>query len=130
MQSNDNRMKSEQIFRIWTSEKEINFFIDRGITTKEGVTQEIRGNVLKNGIEFVNGGGLFVSGKLQLLEQDGKRTNFAFDSATLDLQWIKIPFPPIGKGYFDTIYLDDDLRIDTNSRNDILICQAEKAAQK
>jgi len=39
----------------------------------------------------------------------------------------KYSFPPVGSGWFDTIYLDEELRCDVNSRNDILICTPFKA---
>lgn len=69
-----------------------------------------------------------VSGELSLPDNDGRgdqmlRTNFVFSSATLDLgRWGSFSVPPIGKGWFETLYLDDTLRVDTNSRDDILIC--------
>ena len=51
------------------------------------------------------------------------RNYFQFNMATLDLtKWGKFSFPPVGQGWFDTIYLDEDLRCDINSRRDILIC--------
>lgn len=58
-----------------------------------------------------------------MVDDNEKRTNFKFTSAKLDLdKWGKFDFPPVGEGWFDTVYLDEDLRIDTNSRDDILIC--------
>lgn len=55
------------------------------------------------------------------------RTQFKFLNAKLDIgKWGVYNFPPVGEGWFDTIYLDEDLRIDTNSRDDILICRAGK----
>mmetsp|Transcript_23150 Transcript_23150/g.32320 ORF Transcript_23150/g.32320 Transcript_23150/m.32320 type:complete len:80 (+) Transcript_23150:19-258(+) len=74
-------------------------------------------------IPFRKGGGLGVSGSLSIPENGGKRTNFKFTTAALDLaKWGKFNIPPIGEGWFDTLYLDEDLRVDTNSRDDILIC--------
>lgn len=36
------------------------------------------------------------------------RTNFKFKNAELDLgKWGVYNFPPVGEGWFDTIYLDD-----------------------
>ena len=53
----------------------------------------------------------------------GIRTYFEFTSATLDLdKWGTYTVPPLGKGWFDTLYLDEELRVDLNSRDDILIC--------
>jgi hypothetical protein len=64
--------------------------------------------VLENYIPFVNGGGFRVAGGIN---PDGElvcRTEFTFTKATLDLgKWGVYNFPPVGKGWFDTIYLDD-----------------------
>ena len=82
---------------------------------------------MQNTIPFVNGGSLGVQGTIQPDPTNPLRTNFEFESATLDLaKWGSYNLPPIGKGWFDTIYLDDELRVDENSRNDILICIQKK----
>lgn len=105
----------------WTTEKEINFFNDLGISNGK-ITQTIDGTVLENSIPFQRGGSLGVRGSLSFGEAE-VRTEFEFVTATLDLgSWGTFSLPPVGKGWFDTIYLDEQLRIDTNSRNDILIC--------
>jgi hypothetical protein len=110
---------------VWTTEKEINFFSDWGISS--AISQTIDGPILKNLIEFRRGGYLSVSGILEVPNQTGVRTNFKFDTATLDLgKWGTFQLPPVGEGWFDTIYLDNDMRIDTNSRDDILICTASE----
>jgi hypothetical protein len=129
---------------LWTSEKEINFFLDRGISTQIEQTLT-NGQVLENWIPFVKGGGFGVTGTIRpattttTSNNDGSsnddtagtsgnniRTEFEFKSAKLDLnKWGTYNFPPIGSGWFDTIYLDEELRIDWNSRNDILICRGE-----
>jgi hypothetical protein len=114
----------------WTTEKEINIFSEWNISGE--VTQTIQnGDELISIIPFKKGGGLTVEGLLSVDESDdddgdsssssGIRTNFEFSSATLDLNFVKLTLPPIGKGWFDTIYLDEELRVDVNSRNDILI---------
>ena len=110
----------------WTTEKEINFFIDLGITPSGGVSQSIDGSRLGNLIEFKKGGGLRVSGELSVAQEGSEpkqRTNFIFTEAELDLgRWGSFKIPPVGEGWFETLYLDDSLRVDINSRNDILIC--------
>mmetsp|Transcript_27407 Transcript_27407/g.57192 ORF Transcript_27407/g.57192 Transcript_27407/m.57192 type:complete len:222 (+) Transcript_27407:38-703(+) len=109
----------------WTSEKEINFFLEKGIS--EEITQTLEGNVLENYIPFVKGGGFSVTGQINVDEErEGLlRTNFKFLNANLDVgRWGEYSFPPLGAGWFDTIYLDEGLRIDTNSRDDVLICRA------
>ena len=114
----------------WTTEKEINIFSEWNISGE--VTQTIQnGDELINLIPFKKGGGLSVNGVLSVPVDDdgdddssssGIRTNFEFSSATLDLNFVKLTLPPVGKGWFDTIYLDEELRVDVNSRDDILIC--------
>jgi hypothetical protein len=106
---------------IWTTEKEINFFLDGGWATE--VSQTIHGSQLENMIPFTRGGSLGVAGTLAVADAAGMRTAFQFDSATLDLgRWGKYTLPPVGAGWFDTLYLDGELRVDINSRDDILIC--------
>ncbi|KAL9180882.1 hypothetical protein ACHAXT_011335 [Thalassiosira profunda] len=117
-------LKREWILE-WTSEKEINFFLERGISNE--IVQTLDGDTLENYIPFMKGGGFGVTGEISIDEKsEGLRTNFQFRKATLDLgRWGEYSFPPVGTGWFDTIYLDEGLRIDTNSRDDILICRAD-----
>ena len=90
------------------------------------ISQTIDGTVLQNMIPFRRGGSFGVTGKLSVPDPDGIRTDFEFESATLDLgKWRSYNLPPVGKGWFDTLYLDDDFRVDINSRDDILICSAQ-----
>ena len=104
----------------WTTEKEINVFSDFNISGD--ITQTIKSGSLVNYIPFRKGGGFGVQGSVIPDENLGERTNFKFESASIDLGWLKFSIPPLGEGWFDTIYLDDDLRVDVNSRDDILIC--------
>lgn len=110
---------------IWTTEKEINFFLDTGLSNGN-ISQTIKGDILENRIPFGNGSRYFgVTGRLNIPDPAGIRTEFVFEQAMLELDnWGRYQFPPVGKGWFDTLYLDDELRIDCNSRNDILICHA------
>ncbi|EJK43898.1 hypothetical protein THAOC_37612 [Thalassiosira oceanica] len=112
----------------WTSEKEINLFLTNGWSNDISQTI-IEGNggasKLQNNISFVRGGFFSVAGEVNTDSELRLRTNFEFREATLDLaRWGRYRFPPVGKGWFDTIYLDSSLRIDTNSRGDILICES------
>jgi len=102
--------------------------LEKGISTR--IEQRLSdGSVLKNWIPFVRGGGFGVTGSIQPAadnNDDGLRTEFKFQKAELDIgKWGKYNFPPLGEGWFDTVYLDEELRIDVNSRNDILICRGE-----
>lgn len=116
----------------WTTEKEINFFLDVGFSQNifqtiayDDKTMNVSGGTIDNSIPFVKGGGFFVTGTLEIPDPQGMRTNFEFATAKLDISPWKLgtyEFPPVGAGWFDTLYLDESLRIDINSRDDILIC--------
>ena len=97
---------------IWPTEKEINIFSDWNISGD--ITQTLQPGKLENVIPFRKGGGLGVSGTIAPDDVIQQRTNFEFTSAELDLDWFKFSLPPVGKGWFDTVYLDDDLRVDLN----------------
>jgi PAP_fibrillin len=115
---------------VWTTEKEINLFLDQGWSNS--ITQQISSSdsTIVNTIPFVNDNGYFgVTGRIFRTSDDPMiRTQFAFETATLQLKrvaWLPtLTFPPVGKGWFDTVYLDSNFRVDRNSRNDILICQS------
>jgi hypothetical protein len=115
---------------VWTTEKEINLFLDKRWSNR--ITQQISSSnsTIINTIPFVNDNGFFgVKGRIYRTSDDPMiRTQFTFETATLQLNrfaWLPtLTFPPVGKGWFDTVYLDSNLRVDRNSRNDILICQA------
>ncbi len=88
------------------------------------------GKTLENYIPFVNigggNGGFGVTGRISVDEEgeeeeriDGanedyyqegrgsRRTKFKFEKAILNLgRWGTYTFPPVGEGWFDTIYLD------------------------
>jgi hypothetical protein len=118
---------------IWTTEKEINVFLDRGWATNIYQVIEDKSRTIENSIPFVNDrGSLNVQGTIAPSLSNERRTDFAFTKATLEIalnlpwntqQKVRINLPPVGKGWFDTLYLDDTLRVDINSRNDILVCR-------
>lgn len=117
-------------YLVWTTEKEINLFLDKGWSNS--ITQQISSSnsTIVNTIPFVNDNGYFgVKGRIFQTSDDPMiRTQFVFETATLQLNrfaWLPtLTFPPVGKGWFDTVYLDSNFRVDRNSRNDILICQS------
>jgi hypothetical protein len=116
-------MLQKEWLLLWTTEKEINVFSDFGISGD--ITQTIQSGSIRNVIPFLKGGSFSVDGSVAPDETNGERTNFKFQSATLDLQWVEFSIPPLGEGWFDSIYLDEDLRVDINSRDDILICTCQ-----
>jgi hypothetical protein len=93
----------------WTTEREINFFLEWGLG--KGITQTLDGDTLAIYIPFVGGSGVLgVMGRISVDEgmEGSMRTTFKFERANLNLgRWGEYSFPPIGEGWFDTIYLDD-----------------------
>ena len=41
---------------------------------------------------------------------------------------VQVPLPPVGKGWFDTIFLDETLRIARDIRGDTLVVTRERGA--
>jgi len=115
---------------LWTSEDEVNIFVKLGLVKDRGegaiqeVTQIIGDGTIANNIPFSGGGYLGVTGTCEKSSRVG-RSEFAFTDAKLSLAWLRqgepFDFPPLGIGWFDTIYCDSEIRCDFNSRNDILI---------
>jgi PAP_fibrillin len=116
---------------LWTTEKEINIFLDQGWATN--IYQVIDNNkgTIENSIPLVNDRGSFVV-QGTIVPSNDRRTEFVFTAATWTIafnlwknpkQTVQIKLPPVGSGWFDTLYLDDTLRVDINSRNDILVCR-------
>jgi hypothetical protein len=107
---------------LWTTEKEINFFQYWKISKPNSITQTLTQEKIINMIPFEAGGSFGVTGNVNINEELN-RVDFEFESATLDLKsWGQFSIPPVGKGFFDVLYLDSELRVDINSRNDILVC--------
>mmetsp|Transcript_9855 Transcript_9855/g.24982 ORF Transcript_9855/g.24982 Transcript_9855/m.24982 type:complete len:281 (+) Transcript_9855:79-921(+) len=86
-------------------------------------------NLLQNVITFPPAGRFQVNSSLQTDESKSIRRNFKFNQAKLvvgDADWNHvrtIPFPPYGQGWFDNVYLDEDLRCAEDSRGDVLVVQ-------
>ena len=54
-------------------------------------------------------------------EDDGRRFNFAFKSCDVRWRSVSLPLPPVGKGWGEVVYLDDDFRIQRDVRGDLLV---------
>lgn len=79
-----------------------NFFLQNGISKR--ITQKLSEGVLQNYIPFVRGGGFGVTGEIcRASDVANCRTEFQLDLG----KWGVYNFPPVGKGWFDMIYLDD-----------------------
>lgn len=75
---------------------------------------------LENIIQF-HGGFLRVGSTVAPDAERGERFNFAFNSCSVRWRSIELPLPPVGKGWGELLYLDDELRIQRDVRGDLLI---------
>ncbi|KAK7339302.1 hypothetical protein VNO77_19960 [Canavalia gladiata] len=109
---------------LWTTEKEQLFIIEKAplFGTRAGdVFQviDVRKKTLNNVITFPPDGVFFVRSGIEIASP--QRVNFRFTSAVLRGKNWEIPLPPFGQGWFDTVYLDDDLRVVKDIRGDYLV---------
>ena len=56
-------------------------------------------------------------------EKNDRRANFEFTGAKLALPSSVFKLPPFGKGWSDTLYIDETYRLAVDSRNDVLLVQ-------
>lgn len=109
---------------IYTTEKEVNFFKTSWPFAKvSSITQELDpygSQVINNSINFEGGGQFKVLGSVTTTESDSNfdRVQFEFTSAQI-LAWDKtFTVPPVGAGWFDTMYCTDNIRLSQDVRND------------
>ncbi|XP_074560526.1 putative plastid-lipid-associated protein 11, chloroplastic [Curcuma longa] len=109
---------------LWTTEKEQLFIIKNAYLfgTRTGdVLQviDVGNGSLNNVITFPPSGVFFVRSSIEVASP--QRVNFAFTSAVLRGSGWEIPLPPFGQGWFESIYLDDDIRVVKDIRGDYLV---------
>ena len=113
---------------LWTTESELLFAVEKGLFAAGpcvGVEQtiDVASGRLENLVLFDNDSRLFVGSTIEpdAADASGARFNFAFSSCSLRWRGYDIPLPPVGKGWGDLLYLDDDLRVQRDVRGDLLI---------
>ncbi|XP_048422731.1 probable plastid-lipid-associated protein 11, chloroplastic [Pyrus x bretschneideri] len=111
---------------LWTTEKEQLFIIQNAslFGTQTGdVLQviDVGQRVLNNVITFPPDGVFFVRSDIAVASN--QRVNFKFTSAVLRGKSWEIPLPPFGQGWFDTVYLDDEIRVVKDIRGDYLVVE-------
>ncbi|PRW59761.1 cytochrome P450 [Chlorella sorokiniana] len=110
---------------LWTTEKETLWILkNAGLfgTAAGDVFQvvDVEGGLLQNVITFPPEGAFIVDSAISTAGP--QRTQFQFNAATVKLPaGRKLPLPPFGKGWFDTIYVDDRIRVAQDSRGDMLV---------
>ncbi|XP_071698704.1 probable plastid-lipid-associated protein 11, chloroplastic isoform X2 [Rutidosis leptorrhynchoides] len=109
---------------LWTTEKEQLFIIKNAsfFGTKAGdVLQviDVENKKLNNVITFPPDGVFFVRSGIEIASS--QRVDFRFTSAVLRGKDWEFPLPPFGQGWFDSVYLDNDIRIAKDIRGDYLL---------
>ncbi|XP_006289907.2 probable plastid-lipid-associated protein 11, chloroplastic [Capsella rubella] len=109
---------------LWTTEKEQLFIIEKaGLfgTTAGDILQviDVKKRILNNVITFPPDGVFFVRSDIQIASP--QRVNFRFNSAVLRGKNWELPLPPFGKGWFENVYMDGDIRVAKDIRGDYLI---------
>ncbi|XP_055807133.1 probable plastid-lipid-associated protein 11, chloroplastic [Solanum dulcamara] len=111
---------------LWTTEKEQLYIIKNApfFGTKAGdVLQviDVEKRTLNNVITFPPDGVFFVRSTIEVASS--QRVNFRFTSAVLRGKNWEFPLPPFGQGWFETVYLDDEIRAVKDIRQDYLIVE-------
>ena len=113
---------------MWTSEKEINFLVGSGLFGDEWKRTyqviDISGNRLENNLLFENDGSLCVGSSIEPDPEQGSRFNIQFDEATL--RWkglLNLSLPPVGSGWGELLYLDEDIRLQRDIRGDLILAK-------
>ncbi|KAJ4800234.1 Plastid-lipid associated protein pap [Rhynchospora pubera] len=111
---------------LWTTEKEQLFIIKNAglFGTKAGdVLQviDVEEMRLNNVITFPPTGVFFVRSTIE--PEPPQRVNFKFTGAVLRSSDREIPLPPFGQGWFESVYLDDDIRVAKDIRGDYLVVE-------
>ncbi|KAK6920337.1 Plastid lipid-associated protein/fibrillin conserved domain [Dillenia turbinata] len=111
---------------LWTTEKEQLFIIKNAsfFGTQAGdVLQviDVENRSLNNVITFPPDGVFFVRSTIEIASS--QRVNFRFTSAVLRGKDWELSLPPFGQGWFETLYLDDEIRVVKDIREDYLVVE-------
>ena len=116
---------------LYTTEKETLFFYKNGLfgakCTYISQSIDLDSNLINNVISFDKGKEFSVLGAISVDDGAPKRINFKFTSASLKFsEKFKLAVPPVGEGWFDTLYVDDSYRISHDVRGDWLLSKRRK----
>lgn len=109
---------------IFTTEKEVNFFKTSWPFAKvSSITQDIdpyKSCTVDNLISFDGGGAFAVTGTASPAESDSEydRIEFEFKSAVIRAWGRELTLPPVGAGWFDTLFCDGNYRLSMDNRGD------------
>lgn len=109
---------------IFTTEKEVNFFkTSWPFADVRGITQGIDPYTtckLENLISFEGGGEFAVTGTVSPCDSESEydRVEFEFDNAVARGWGRELKLPPVGSGWFDTMFCDSQYRLSRDNRGD------------
>ncbi|CAA0842707.1 Probable plastid-lipid-associated protein 11 [Striga hermonthica] len=111
---------------LWTTEKEQLFIVKNAPvfgTSAGDVLQviNVEQKTLNNVITFPPDGVFFVRSEIQVAS--AQRVNFRFTSVVLRGKGWEFPLPPFGQGWFESVYIDDEIRVVKDIRQDYLIVE-------
>ena len=82
---------------------------------------------LDNVVAFERGGRLAVASSCAPARAGG-RVDFRFRACDARWRWgLKLALPPVGQGWFEVIYVDDELRLCRDVRGDLQVCRRRPA---
>ena len=108
----------------WTNERGLNFARENGLfglpwkRTYQRI--DVTKGTLLNVLEF-DDGQLTVGSMITPDETNAAKFNFAFSGCLLRWRSYEVPLPPVGRGWGELLFLDDELRIQRDIRGDLLI---------
>lgn len=120
---------------LWTTEKELLFLMKNGLLGKPctTVTQTVDANA-NSLVNFVGcGESSFLKVESYLGGGGDSRDDLDFEFSACSLKYGSfppVPLPPVGKGNFKIAYLDDDFRVQFDSRGDTLMSTRATAVKE
>ena len=107
---------------LWTSERETLFLLEKFKGSTAYQTINVKEKTLGNAVEFSGGNTFLVESEITI--ENETKVEFRFTSAGLKFSnGFMLPVPPVGKGWFDNVYVGDRYRVARDSRGDTLIVE-------
>ena len=119
----------------WTTEKELLALTSSGLlgepctASYQTITRDKAADgatwqySLDNAIDFAGGNSFLRVGSTCEPASSGGKVAFRFERCDLKFRALELPLPPVGSGFFEVLYLDDDLRVCKDSRGDLQVCR-------
>ena len=118
----------------YTTEKETLFLLGaRPASTRAYQTIDGDARRLRNEVIFQSGDTEIVFTVDAAIETGAseKRVHFKFTSASIRFgDALRVPIPPFGEGWFENVYVDEDMRVSRDSRGDTLVCARDVNANE